>query len=57
MGKEDGTKPKVMYWLMLLVPLFWGGAFATAKHVITEIPRLSRRQSASASPGFSLRSS
>ncbi|PZM64969.1 DMT family transporter [Paenibacillus dendritiformis] len=40
MGKEDGTKPKGMYWLMLLVPLFWGGAFATAKHVITEIPPL-----------------
>lgn len=29
-----------MYWLMLLVPFFWGGAFAAAKHVITEIPPL-----------------
>lgn len=29
-----------IYFLMLLVPLFWGGAFATAKHVITEIPPL-----------------
>lgn len=27
-----------MYALMLLVPLFWGGSFATAEHVITEIP-------------------
>ncbi|MBO1579288.1 DMT family transporter [Bacillus sp. XF8] len=29
-----------MYVLMLLVPLFWGGSFATAEHVITEIPPL-----------------
>ena len=29
-----------MYLLMLLVPMFWGGAFATAKHVITEVPPL-----------------
>ncbi len=29
-----------MYLLMLLVPLFWGGSFATAEHVITEIPPL-----------------
>lgn len=29
-----------IYFLMLLVPLFWGGAFATAKHVVTEIPPL-----------------
>lgn len=27
-----------MYVIMLLVPLFWGGSFATAEHVITEIP-------------------
>jgi len=27
-----------MYIIMLLVPLFWGGSFATAEHVITEIP-------------------
>ncbi|MGG2065790.1 DMT family transporter [Bacillus sp. S14(2024)] len=29
-----------MYWLMLLVPLFWGGSFSTAEHVVTEIPAL-----------------
>jgi drug/metabolite transporter (DMT)-like permease len=27
-----------MYVLLLLVPLFWGGVFGAAKHVITEIP-------------------
>ncbi|WP_144612437.1 DMT family transporter [Bacillus cereus] len=27
-----------MYVIMLFVPLFWGGSFATAEHVITEIP-------------------
>ncbi|PIE95312.1 EamA family transporter [Bacillus fungorum] len=27
-----------MYVIMLLVPLFWGGSFATAEHIITEIP-------------------
>ncbi|RFU70683.1 DMT family transporter [Peribacillus saganii] len=27
-----------VYFLLLLVPLFWGGAFGTAKHIITEIP-------------------
>ncbi|MED3729665.1 DMT family transporter, partial [Priestia filamentosa] len=35
-----GTKSKQkagIYFLMLLVPLFWGGAFGAAKHVITEI--------------------
>ncbi|MED4402045.1 DMT family transporter [Metabacillus fastidiosus] len=26
-----------IYFLLLLVPLFWGGAFGAAKHVITEI--------------------
>ncbi|MFY0543771.1 DMT family transporter [Brevibacillus sp. H7] len=26
--------------LLLLVPLFWGGAFGAAKHVITEIPSI-----------------
>lgn len=29
-----------MYVIMLLVPLFWGGSFATAEHVITEIPSI-----------------
>ncbi|VEF47636.1 permeases of the drug/metabolite transporter (DMT) [Bacillus freudenreichii] len=27
-----------IYLLMLLVPLFWGGAFGAAKHIITEVP-------------------
>lgn len=27
-----------IYFLLLLVPLFWGGAFGAAKHVITEVP-------------------
>lgn len=31
---------KSIYFLMLLVPLFWGGSFSTAEHVITEIPPL-----------------
>ncbi|MFB6584489.1 DMT family transporter [Bacillus thuringiensis] len=29
-----------MYIIMLFVPLFWGGSFATAEHVITEIPSI-----------------
>lgn len=28
------------YIILLLVPLFWGGAFATTKHVVTELPPL-----------------
>jgi drug/metabolite transporter (DMT)-like permease len=32
------TRPIVLYLWMLLVPLFWGGAFGAAKHIITEIP-------------------
>lgn len=27
-----------IYFLLLLPPLFWGGAFGAAKHVITEVP-------------------
>lgn len=27
-----------IYFLLLLVPLFWGGAFGAAKHIITEVP-------------------
>lgn len=34
----DKNKNYSIYVLMLLVPLFWGGAFGAAKHVITEIP-------------------
>lgn len=40
MAKQDKTKWSSMYVWMLLVPLFWGGSFATAKHVVTEIPPL-----------------
>lgn len=29
-----------IYLLMLLVPLFWGGAFGSTKHVLTELPPL-----------------
>lgn len=40
MGNKNRNQSRNMYLLMLLVPLFWGGAFATAKHVITEVPPL-----------------
>ncbi|WP_223069061.1 DMT family transporter [Paenibacillus caui] len=40
MKNKNTNQSKSIYILMLLVPLFWGGAFATAKHVITEIPPL-----------------
>lgn len=29
-----------IYFVMLLVPLFWGGAFGVTKHVVTELPPL-----------------
>ena len=29
-----------IYFLMLLAPLFWGGAFSTTKHLLTELPPL-----------------
>ncbi len=29
-----------IYLLMLLAPLFWGGAFGSTKHVLTEVPPL-----------------
>ena len=29
-----------IYLLMLLAPLFWGGAFGSTKHVLTELPPL-----------------
>ncbi len=29
-----------IYLFMLLAPLFWGGAFGTTKHVVTELPPL-----------------
>ncbi|WP_233147239.1 DMT family transporter [Paenibacillus selenitireducens] len=40
MESKHRDQSKSIYFLMLLVPLFWGGAFVTAKHVITEIPPL-----------------
>lgn len=40
MENKNKNQSRNMYLLMLLVPLFWGGAFATAKHVITEVPPL-----------------
>ncbi len=40
MENKNKSQSRNMYLLMLLVPLFWGGAFATAKHVITEVPPL-----------------
>ena len=30
--------PNAIYFILLLVPLFWGGAFGATKHVVTEIP-------------------
>lgn len=36
----DQTKSTNIYLIMLLVPLFWGGAFGATKHVVTEIPPL-----------------
>ncbi len=37
---ENNNKANSMYVLMLAVPLFWGGSFSTAEHVVTEIPPL-----------------
>jgi len=37
MGKPSLT---TTYIILLLVPLFWGGAFGTTKHVLTELPPL-----------------
>ncbi|MFZ3577575.1 DMT family transporter [Virgibacillus sp. DJP39] len=34
---KDNQSIAIYFW-MLLVPLFWGGAFVAAEHVITEIP-------------------
>lgn len=35
--KKNEASAAIYFWL-LLVPLFWGGAFVAAEHVITEIP-------------------
>jgi drug/metabolite transporter (DMT)-like permease len=37
---QSEEKSKKIYFLLFLVPLFWGGAFGTAQHVITEISPL-----------------
>jgi drug/metabolite transporter (DMT)-like permease len=36
MGSQSKKNVSIYFW-MLLVPLFWGGAFGAAKHVINEI--------------------
>ena len=36
MAKKDAG----IYFLMLLVPVFWGGAFGSTKHVLAELPPL-----------------
>lgn len=38
-AQTESQKKGIYFWL-LLVPLFWGGAFGAAKHVITELPPL-----------------
>lgn len=40
MNVQKTKQSTAIYILMLLVPLFWGGAFGAAKHVITEIPSI-----------------
>lgn len=37
---SEQTATKKTYFIMLLVPLFWGASFPLAKHVLTEIPPL-----------------
>ncbi|PFE04932.1 EamA family transporter [Bacillus cereus] len=37
---QNQNNSNKIYFLMLLVPLFWGGSFSTAEHVVTEIPPL-----------------
>lgn len=36
----QSAHPNAIYFILLLVPLFWGGAFGVTKHVVTEIPPL-----------------
>lgn len=31
------NNPRLIYLVMLLVPLFWGGAFGTTKHIVSEL--------------------
>ncbi len=37
---DKSAHPNAIYFILLLVPLFWGGAFGVTKHVVTEIPPL-----------------
>ncbi len=37
---DKSARPNAIYFVLLLVPLFWGGAFGATKHVVTEIPPL-----------------
>ncbi len=34
------NKAATIYFILLLVPLFWGGAFGATKHVLSELPPL-----------------
>ncbi|MBD8003709.1 DMT family transporter [Bacillus norwichensis] len=36
--QQENKQTTSIYFLLLLVPLFWGGAFGAAKHIITEVP-------------------
>ncbi|GGL60683.1 hypothetical protein GCM10007968_25820 [Sporolactobacillus putidus] len=38
MRAQEKQNNGIYYILLLLVPIFWGGAFGATKHVITEIP-------------------
>lgn len=43
-----------IYFWMLLVPLFWGGAFVAAEHVITEVPPITAAAFRFGAAGFLL---
>ena len=40
MTESKTTQSNAVYFVLLLVPLFWGGAFAVTRHVVTELPPL-----------------
>jgi drug/metabolite transporter (DMT)-like permease len=54
MGAESNRHPFGMYLLLLLVPLFWGGAFGAAEHVVTEVPPITAAALRFAAAGFGL---
>ncbi|MDT8901713.1 DMT family transporter [Anaeroselena agilis] len=37
---DKPARPDPIYFILLFVPLFWGGAFGVTKHVVAEIPPL-----------------